>query len=261
MTIEAARAAQNYDAVRRKQRGVRRAPRPASPDELRKAALFAGVDDETLSRLLADARIESLQDGDALFRQGDRVTDVSFVVSGYVKLMRIARSGRQTLIGIRSDGELISEVPAGADEIHSVSAESVGAAKALKLPAPRVARQLKESPSLCAAVLRDSKERIARLVGEIESLKSQNADQRLAHFLLALCPPDEDRCRFRLPYDKRLIAARLGVKQETLSRAFAKLRVHGVRTETRNVHVDSVAHLAEQCDRLGERARLAYVAS
>ncbi len=258
MTIEATRAAKNYDAVRRKQRGVRRAPRPASPEELRKPLLFAGIDDETLARLSADARIESLQDGDTLFYQGAGVTDVSFVVSGYVKLMRMAPSGRQTLIGIRSDGELISEVPAGADEIHSVSAQSVGAAKALRLSAPRFARQLKESPSLCAAVIRDSKERIARLVGEIESLKSQNADQRLAHFLLALCPPDEDRCRFRLPYDKRLIAARLGVKQETLSRAFAKLRAHGVRTETRNVHVESVSHLADQCDRAGERARLAY---
>jgi CRP-like cAMP-binding protein len=106
--------------------------------------------------------------------------------------------------------------------------------------------------------MRDSKDSIARLVGEIESLKSQNADQRLASFILSLCPPGEDRCRFRLPYDKRLIAARLGVKQETLSRAFAKLRAHGVRTETRNVHVESVSHLADQCDRLGQRARLAY---
>ncbi len=261
MTIDTSRAAQRYDAVRRKGRAGSRASLPAGADDLRKAPLFADVDEATLSRLSADARIESLQDRDTLFYQGAGVTDVSFVVSGYVKLMRMAPSGRRTLIGIRSDGEMIGEAPAGGDEIHLVSAEAVGAAKALKLPAPRFARQIKESPSLCAAVLRDSKERIARLVGEIESLKSQNADQRLAHFLLALCPPDEDRCRFRLPYDKRLIAARLGVKQETLSRAFAKLRVHGVRTETRNVHVESVTHLASQCDRLGERARLAYVAS
>ncbi len=261
MTIDTSRAAQRYDAVRRKGRAGSRASLPAGPDELRKAPLFADVDEATLSRLSADARIESLQDGDTLFHQGAGVTDVSFVMSGYVKLMRMAPSGRQTLIGIRSDGEMIGEAPAGGDEIHAVSAEAVGAAKALKLPAPRFARQIKESPSLCAAVLRDSKEKIARLVGEIESLKSQNADQRLAHFLLALCPPDEDRCRFRLPYDKRLIAARLGVKQETLSRAFAKLRVHGVRTETRNVHVESVAHLAEQCGRPGARARLAFQAS
>ncbi|MBM3563694.1 MAG: Crp/Fnr family transcriptional regulator [Alphaproteobacteria bacterium] len=251
LTIDTSPAAQGYGAGQRKGRAVRRASRAAGPGELRKALLFAEVDGGTLSRLSADVRIESLQDGDLLFRQGSGVAHLSFVLSGYVKLMRTAPSGRQTLIGIRSDGEMIGEAPMGADEIHTVSAESVGAARVLKLPAPRFARLLKESPALCAAVMRDSKASIARLVGEIEALKSQNADQRLAHFILSLCPPGEDRCRFRLPYDKRLIAARLGVKQETLSRAFAKLRAHGVRTETRNVQVESVTHLADQYDRLG----------
>lgn len=258
MTIDTARAAQNYTDVRRKGRTARRAPQAAGLGELRKTSLFAQVDELTLSRLSVDARIESLQDGDMLFRQGAEVADLFFVVSGYVKLMRIAPSGRQALIGIRSGGEMIGEAPMAADETHMVSAESVGPTRVLVLPAPRFARLLKESPALWGAVIRDSKESVARLVDEIEALKSQNADQRLARFILSLCPPEEDRCRFRLPYDKRLIAARLGVKQETLSRAFAKLRALGVRTETRNVQVESVAHLADQCERLGRRARLAF---
>jgi CRP-like cAMP-binding protein len=257
LTIETGQA-QSCGAVLRKGRAGRRAPQPAGPGELRKAPLFANVDEATLSRLSAGARVESLQDGDPLFHQGARVTDLSFVESGYVKLLRIATSGRQTLIGLRSAGEMIGEAPTRPDEVHTLSAEAVGATKVLKLPAARFARLLKESPSLCAAVRQDSKDCIGRLVGEIESLKSHNADQRLAYFILSLCPPGEDRCRFRLPYDKRLIAARLGVKQETLSRAFAKLRAHGVRTETRNVHVESVSYLADQCDRLGQRARLAF---
>ena len=55
---------------------------------------------------------------------------------------------------------------------------------------------------------------------------------------------------------RRMIAARLGVKQETLSRAFAKLREHGVRTETRDVLVESVSRLADQCEQLGRQGRL-----
>lgn len=96
--------------------------------------------------------------------------------------------------------------------------------------------------------MKDAKQKMSALVYEIEALKSQNADQRLAHFLLKLCPRGEERCRFRLPYDKRLIAAQLGVKQETLSRAFAKLREIGVRTETRDILVESVSRLQNQCE-------------
>jgi CRP-like cAMP-binding protein len=257
LTTETGHAPQNFDRASRKGRGARRAPQPAGVGELRSAPVFASVDEETVARLSADARIESLQAGDLLFRQGAAVSEVAFVLSGYVKLLRIS-SGRQALISICSADEMIGELPIKGGKVHTFSAEAAGATRVLKLPAAPLARLVKESPSLCAAVMEEYSKGIARLIVEIETLKSQNADQRLAHFILALCPPGEDRCRFRLPYDKRLIAARLGVKQETLSRAFAKLRAHGVRTETRNVHVESVSHLADQCDQLGRAPRLTF---
>ncbi|PPD16992.1 MAG: Crp/Fnr family transcriptional regulator, partial [Methylocystis sp.] len=183
LTVDTGPAVRSYDSVSQKSRAGPCAPQPAGPGELRSAPLFAGVDESTLSRLSADARIESLQDGDVLFHQGAVVTDLACVLSGYVKLLRISSSGRQTLIGIRSDGEIIGEAPTDADESHALSAKAVGATRVLKLPAALFARLVKESPSLCAAVMQNSKESIARLLGEIESLKSQNADQRLASFL------------------------------------------------------------------------------
>lgn len=232
----------------RKARAPRRQSRAAIVETppLRDFALFASVDDATLARLTLEAKVEHFEDGAVIFRQGDAVGAVVVILRGFVKIMRIAASGDETLIGIRSDGETVGEPPLASNETCRVSAEAVGPISVLKIPAARFSRLMNESPSLCAAVARDAKDKIAALVGEIESLKAQNADQRLASFILGLCPPGAEQCRFRLPYDKRLLAAQLGVKQETLSRAFAKLREHGVRTETREVLVDSVSRLAGQ---------------
>lgn len=237
-------------AQSRKARVNRRSSRAtlSEPPALRDLRLFASVDSETLARLALEAKVETFDEGAAIFRQGDLVNAVVIVLHGYVKVLRIASSGDETLVGICSDGETVGEPPSGANETYRVSAEAIGPTSVLKFPAARFSRLMKESPSLCAAVVQDAKDKIAALVTEIEALKAQNADQRLASFILTLCPPGEEQCRFRLPYDKRLIAARLGVKQETLSRAFAKLREHGVRTETRDVLVESVSRLAEQCD-------------
>lgn len=248
----------SYPASPRKARAGRRRSRPHSlePPNLRDLAIFATVDDATLSRLSLEAKVELYDDGDVIFRQGDPVTSVVIVLGGFAKLLRIASCGDETLIGIRSDGESVGEPAAGAGELYRVSAEAVGSTAVLKLPAARVMRLMKDSPSLCAAIMQDAKDKIELLIAEIESLKAQNADQRLARFILSLCPPNAEQCRFRLPYDKRLIAARLGVKQETLSRAFAKLREFGVRTETRNVVIESVSRLANQCDRLGRQPKL-----
>jgi CRP-like cAMP-binding protein len=242
-------------ATPRKGRAGRRNGRlaAAEPPALRDLALFSHLDEPTLSRLAPEAKVESVEDGGVIFRQGDPVSAIVVIVQGFVKVLRIAASGDETLIGIRSNGETVGEPPTNAGETFRVSAEAIGPTSVLKIPAARFLRLMKESPALYAAVVQDGKDKIAALVSEIESLKAQNADQRLASFILSLCPPGVEQCRFRLPYDKRLIAARLGVKQETLSRAFAKLRDHGVRTETRDILVDSVARLATLCDQLGRQ--------
>jgi CRP-like cAMP-binding protein len=240
-------------AAPRKGRATRRNSRvtTAEPPALRDLPLFSLVDEPTLARLTLESKVETYGDGAVIFRQGDPIAAVVVILRGFVKILRMASCGDETLIGIRAHGETVGEPPMTAGESHGVSAEAIGQTAVVKIPAARFARMMRESPALFSAVVQDGKDKIAALVSEIESLKAQNADQRLANFILSLCPPGADQCRFRLPYDKRLIAQQLGVKQETLSRAFAKLRDHGVRTETRDILVESVARLAGQCERLG----------
>jgi CRP-like cAMP-binding protein len=218
---------------------------------LRDFPLFTSLDEATLRRLTLDAKVEAYSDGDVIFRQGDAVTAIMFIVRGFVKLLRTASCGDETLVSIRADGASINDAPTVAGEVFHVSAEAVGPTSLLKLPAGRFMRLLSESPALAVAALDDAKRKIVELIGEIESLKAQSADRRLARFLLSLCPPDAESCRFRLPYDKRLVAAQLGVTQETLSRSFARLREFGVRTETRDVSVESVTRLCLQYDEMG----------
>lgn len=215
---------------------------------LRDLPLFATIDEETLSQLSFEAKIESYSPGETIFRQDDPATAVILIISGYVKILRISLNGDETLIAIRTDGEALIDPCTEATDFYGVSAETISQSTLVKIAATRFVRFLRDSPSLNLAVIKDAKETMATLVYEIEALKSQNADQRLAHFLLKLCPDSEECCRFRLPYDKRIIAAQLGVKQETLSRAFAKLREIGVRTETRDILVESVSRLKDQRD-------------
>lgn len=229
----------------------------AEPFSLRDLPFFSAIEEKTLAALALDAKVETVQGGFSIFRQGDPVAAVVFVLRGFVKVMRIAANGEETLIAIRSDGESVIEPLAAPGEPCGVSAETVGVSTILRLPAARFARLAKESSALGEALANDARARISSLIGEIEALKSLNADQRLAYFILSLCPFGEESLRFRLPYDKRLIAAQLGVKQETLSRAFAKLREVGVRTETREIFVESVSRLASQCETPGRASRVA----
>lgn len=48
-----------------------------------------------------------------------------------------------------------------------------------------------------------------------------------------------------LPYDKALIAGRLGMKPESLRRAFAKLREHGVNIRQNMAEIEDLERLKD----------------
>ena len=81
---------------------------------------------------------------------------------------------------------------------------------------------------LALAILASTFVHLHDLVNQIEQLKSQNGGQRVAEFLLGICETSEGPATIRLPYDKVVIAGLLGIKPESLSRAFARLRDFGV---------------------------------
>jgi hypothetical protein len=78
---------------------------------------------------------------------------------------------------------------------------------------------------------------------QVEQLKAQSGVQRVAEFLASLAPVDHGSCVIALPYDKLLIAARLGLRPPTLSRIFTKLRSVGVTVHASHVAVDDVGKL------------------
>ena len=64
-------------------------------------------------------------------------------------------------------------------------------------------------------------------------------------------------CTIELPYDKSLIAGRLGLKPESLSRIFARLRTVGVDVRASDVVVDDAAKLLDlvAADRVSSSCR------
>ena len=81
------------------------------------------------------------------------------------------------------------------------------------------------------------------LLEQVAQLKVQSAVQRVAEFLVSLCPIGKGPFAIALPYDKILIAGRLGIKPESLSRVFATLRSAGVEVHALQVIVHDVGAL------------------
>ena len=221
-----------------------------SLEALKMLPFFAALRIETFERLAQAVRIERFRKGETLFRQGEKAHSIFVVIEGFIKISRISPQGEETLIRIFGRGETIAESVGVLGDDHTTTAEATGAITVAKLPASVVAQVSREAPELALAILHESSVKIWALMDEVETLKAQTADQRVLRFLISLCPQPQGGCTVRLPYTKGDIAASLGLKQETLSRSFARLKATGVDIDGREAHIGDVQALKAEVEKL-----------
>ena len=192
------------------------------------------------------ARVQDLGAGQILFLQEEPADALFIVLGGWIKLYRSAANGTEAVIDIMSEGRSFGEAAALCGQPWPVSAEALGSARLLRLDAGPVRRLLQSDALLAMSMLVPALLRLEQLILHIEELKALSSLQRAAEFLLALSADCDGRCSVGLPpYSKALIARQLGMKPETLSRAFARLRDHGVQIDATTAHIEDVARLRD----------------
>ncbi|NIR60639.1 MAG: Crp/Fnr family transcriptional regulator [Gammaproteobacteria bacterium] len=215
---------------------------------LRQVPLFAGLDEGCLSDLLEGATVRVRSKGQLLFQQGDEADCFYVVLSGWVKIFRLTPDGEQSIMGLFTRGETFAEAAMFIGGHFPANAEVIETARLLRIPSEPFQKRLHSEPGIAVNMLASVSRRVHYLVGQIEQLQVRSGTQRVADFLLRLCPVDDGSAVVALPYDKSLIASRLGMKPESFSRALARLREVGVQTGRNHVSVTDVAALAEFCE-------------
>lgn len=198
--------------------------------------------------LLAEMRALRVERGEAIFFQGEPAEAFYLVVEGWVKLFRTASNGAEAVVGTFTTGQSFAVPVPLTGQTYPASAEAVTDCRLLQVPASSFRRMLRENPELAISVVADVFAHLQDLVAQVETLKARTGPERVAELLLQLVPEDASAALVSLPYDKSLIAARLGMTPESLSRAFARLRAFGVTVERNSARVSDVRRLRALVD-------------
>ncbi len=212
---------------------------------LRNSLLFRDIAKPLLDDLLGQGSVCAMARGETLFVQGDRADSIFIVLDGWMKLSRITQSGDDIVVAVYSQGESFGEAAAMKGGVYPVTVEAVEDSVLFQITAKTIAHYIRTHPEMAMAMLSSTFRHNHELVLEIEDIKGHNGAQRLATFLVALAPTDEGASTFSLPYDKGLIAARLGMKPESLSRSISNLRAQGVTVRGQHVSVADLGRLKE----------------
>lgn len=209
----------------------------------KKSILLSNVPEETVLRVLSSSSVRRFERGETIFMQGDDANTIYIVISGWVKLYRTALNGAEAVVEVFTKGHSFGEAVAFRGDCYPVSAEATTSCKLFRISAQNYMDMMRKEPDMCLSILAATFSHLHSLVLQVEQIKAQSAAQRVAQFLYSMCKPGCANCTVTLPYDKVLIAARLGMKPESLSRAFGNLRKVGVRVNKNHAEIGDTEKL------------------
>jgi CRP/FNR family transcriptional regulator, transcriptional activator FtrB len=216
------------------------------PDALKKIPLFSRLNNSLLNRIGGVSTIVAVPAGEILMSRGEIADNLNFLLEGRVTLTGAAIDGSSAVVDVLQPVSGVALATVLGDLPCPVTAQAVVASLLLIVTAGPLRALISHAPALAGAVLRDVASDFGALMRQVTDLKLRSTPQRLGCYLLEqVGDARTDRADFRLPFDKGLLAARLGCRQENLSRAFATLRDVGVETHGARVILHDVSALRD----------------
>jgi CRP-like cAMP-binding protein len=208
--------------------------------------LFKELSDEQRARIAERTRQLRVARGDVLFRRGDAAAGAYIVAYGQVKLSFVSSTGVEKVIEILNQGQSFGEAVMFLEVPHVVTAQALADSLLLLVPKEAVFESIERDPGFARRLLAGLSRRLHQLVADVESYSTRSGTERLIGFLLRDCGIEapSDSCSadvpagpvdIELPVAKGVIASRLNLTQEHLSRilhdlsALGLIEVHGRR--------------------------------
>ena len=198
---------------------------------LRELCLPFGLSTEELARLddMVSTR-RRIKRGDHLYRAGEGFDAIYAIRSGFFKTDVLLEDGREQVTGFQMAGELLG-LDGISTEHHTCNAIALEDSEICAIPFSRLEVLSREIHNLQHHFHKVMSREIVRDHGVMMLLGTMRAEERLAAFLLNLSQRFTARgfshAEFYLRMTREEIGSYLGLKLETVSRAFSKFQEEG----------------------------------
>ncbi len=207
-------------------------------DPLRRLPFLSGVPDDALERLGGVARWRFLAAGEVAVDAGDTGDEVFFVAEGAVRVVVRSAAGHEAILNDLEAGDIFGELSAVDGIRRSANVTALVRSKLCAVPGPEFMRLVLGCPEtglrllrLLAARLRMKDERL------LEATALSVRQQLIAELLRLSRDRGNGERRLSPPPPHHVLAARIGLRRETVSREISKLARAGLLTSNRRAIV------------------------
>lgn len=215
---------------------------------LRELCLPVGLNEREV-QILGDvvSHKRKIQRGGYLHRTGTKFQTLFAIRSGFLKTCILEEEGRQQVTGFHMTGELLG-LDAISTETHTCDAIALEDSEVCEIPFSKLEDISRTIPSLMHHFHKIMSREIVRDHGVMLLLGSMRAEERLASFLLNLSRRflmrGYSESDFNLRMTREEIGSYLGLKLETVSRAFSRLQDEKIITvDNKHIQINDMGRL------------------
>ncbi len=214
---------------------------------LARLELLEGVAAPTIRQLALHARLLRVARGEVLLRRGERAAGVFAVVQGSLKTRLRHANGDEVILTLLASGSTVGVAASLLGHPSKVDLVAIEESLLLLIDAASLSAQMARDPRLARNVANNLATKAQALMARFERSMLPTL-QRLADYLQSIAEPTAapEVWTARLPVSKTVVAARLGMKKETLSRLLQRLARQGViEVSRRDITILDRAGLAQ----------------
>jgi len=195
---------------------------PASPPDWKKLGKVNALLQRVPDALRGAARTRKFEDGEILYRRGDKAADVICVLAGELLLTRASRAGTAVIVQRVRDG-FIAEASLDSKSYHCDIAAG-GDGELLAFPITAFLHALQNDMAFHSAWSRQLAREVRRLRAQCERLSLNSVAERICHFIEV----EGEGGEVMLGQSRKSWAAELGISHEALYRALRRMQDDGV---------------------------------
>jgi len=224
-------------------------------DALRRCALFAKVDQQTLALCATTLRVRRYRKNETIFHQGDPGDSLYIIQSGSVKIVLLSPESEEgAIIATLSRGDFFGELALLDGAPHSATAVAMEPSEALVLRRDRFEDLVETQPLLRRALFAGLVTELRRLTGHVEELHFLDLPGRLASRIVSLAreshPAGTLDIRLDWPFTQTDLAAMIGGTRQTVNRLLSDMTAQGlVRVERDTLIIPDLARLERAAER------------
>lgn len=186
--------------------------------------LFKKIDDKDIEKLSKIAFIKNIENGKAIFLEGEKANSFYFLLEGKVKIYKLSPEGKEQILRIVEENDLFGEVPVLQNKDYPAYSQTITDCIVLGFYARDFIGAVKQIPELSVSIISFLCNRLEKFTALIETISLKEVPTRLANYFLALLEDNNCPNKCFLKITKAQLASVIGTVPETLSRALKKIK-------------------------------------